>query len=219
MGVALADDLTAASAGTNLASLMEVPDAFLERVRARAQVKGTALIPLIDSMLPRLSDGVVEGLPDLFPGVPGDRLLAGKSAAVPPYLLNLVELADRLMITPRQRARLPVSPSDVQDLSGLSRYEAELAVHVRNEWEPRWLPDLLFAHHGEGDSAWHQFLLSPAAAPTLRAAVRCLDRTICADLADVLAMRFADEAFKTFDVDTAAAFAVLSWRGGQACLC
>jgi hypothetical protein len=227
VAVALADDLTAASAGMHVASLMTVPEAFLDGLRSRAQVKGTALIPLIDSMSPRLSAAAIEGLPDLFPGVPGDRLLIGKSASVPPYMLNLLELADRMMITPRQRARVPVSPSDLRDLSGLSRYEAELAVHVRNELESRWLAHLLLAHHVSGErrsqmeagQLWRRFLLSPAAAPALRAAVRCLDRTISAQIAAGLASESANAAFETFDVDTAAALSVLSWRGGQVGLC
>jgi hypothetical protein len=220
VAVALADDLTAASAGTHVASLMQVSAAFLQGLRARAQVKGTALIPLIDSLLPRMSAAAIECLPDLFPGVPGHRLLTGKSATVPPYMLNLLELADRMMITPRQRAQLPVSPSDPRDFSLLSRYEAELAVHVRNKLEPRWLPDLLLARsYPESGQARHQFLMSPAAAPTLRAAARCLDRAICAEIVARLVGDSVNPALETFDVDTAAALAVLSWRGGQVRLC
>jgi hypothetical protein len=226
VGVALADDLTAVSAGIHVASLMQVPGAFLDGLRARAQVKGTALIPLIDSMLPRMSAAGAEGLPDLLPGVPGDRLLAGKSATVPPYMHSLVELADRLMITPRQRALLPVRPSDLWDLNGLSRYEAELAVHVRNELEPRWLPHLLLYSMSGRDYSyqevgltWHQFLLSPAAAPALRAGVRCLSQTMCAEIVEGLAGEFADADPEAFDVDTAAAFAVLAWRGRRVHLC
>jgi hypothetical protein len=227
VGIALADDLTAASAGTQVASLMNVSEGFLDDLQARAQVKGTALIPLIDSMRPRLSAAAIDRLPDLLPGVPGDQLLNGKSATVSPYLLNLVELADRLMITPRQRARLPVSPSGLGDLTRLSRYEAELAVHVRNELESRWLPHLLLTRSLSGEDGsdarrgqvWRQFLLSPAAAPTLRAAVRSLDRTICAQITAGFPSYAVDAAFETFDIDTAAALAVLSWRGGQVVLC
>jgi hypothetical protein len=227
VAVALADDLTAASAGMHVASLLTVPGAFLDDLRARAQVKGTALIPLIDSMLPRLSATSIERLPDLLPGVPGNRLLAGKSAHVPPYMLNLVELADRLMISPRQRARVDVGPSELMDLAGLSRYEAELAVHVRNELEPRWLAHLLLfnpvsgerSSQAEAGQLWRRFLLSPAAAPALRAGVRCLDRAMCVQIAAGLASESANATFETFDVDTAAALIVLSWRGGQVGLC
>jgi hypothetical protein len=225
VGDALADDLTAVIAGAHVASLIQVPDPFLADLRNKAQVKGTALIPLIDSMRARTSAVGGDGLPDLFPGVPGDRLLTGKSVVAPPYMLGLVELADRLLITPRQRGRVPVSASGLLDLCELSRYEAELAVHVRNELEPRWLPHLFSFQVWEGLSkarlgdTWRRFLLSPAAAPALRAAVRSLTRATCAEISARLTSEFADAAVETFDVDTAAALVVLAWRGGHVGLC
>ena len=220
--LALADDMVAVSAGIQVASLLATSDSLLRDLRTRAQSAAPAVVPVVDSMLPRMFGDGSEELPVFLDNVPGHLLLADRDPKVPTYVLGLAEMADRLMITPRQRMRMMVSPTDIQALTMLSRYEAELAVHVRNKLEDRWLPDLLdsgsrqvAAYSGKD---WRRFLSSRAAAPALRAGWQCLGQSQCAKVAGWVADAWQDR-FKPFDVDTTAAVAVLAWRGGNAALC
>ncbi len=226
VSVALADDLAAASTGIHVASLIEISESFLQDLRARIQPEVPGLIPIVDSMLPRMFGGGITNQPAFFGEAPVERLLSGKHPKVPGYMLNFTEMVNRLVITPRQRARMSVDPSELSQLTFLSRYEAELTVHTRNELESRWLPFLLRSRSPEirrEDTdlrpVWRRFLLSPAAAPTLRAAWRCLDKVQCAEIVADVADALADSEVRAFDIDTVAALAVLSWRGGAVELC
>ena len=166
-------------------------------------------------MLPRMFGGSIEELPAFLGGVPGNSLFETNNPKVPGYVLGIAEMADRLMITPRQRMRIPVNSSSIRELMSLSRYEAELAVRARSNLEGRWLPYLLSSRSYDGnDLRW--FLSSPAAAPALRAGWQYLTRDQCASIAGDIDGAWPDGVF---DVDTAAALAVLSWRGGAVGLC
>ena len=227
VGVALADNLTAASAGIHVASLMEIPTGFLRDLRTRVQPEVPGLIPVVDSMVPRMFGGGIEELSALLDGEPGERLLATKHPKVPGYMLNIAEMADRLMITPPQQARMSVKPSNFSELASLSRYEAELIVRFRSEFESRWLPYLLCSRdikrgiikNVDIREEWRQFLLSPAAAPALRTGLRRLGPAHIAEIAADATDALSDGEVETFDSDTAAALAVLSWRGGAGELC
>jgi hypothetical protein len=95
----------------------------------------------------------------------------------------------------------------------LSRYEATVITNLCAALDAGWLTRLL----NEGgrlhkDGEWLEFLGSPAAAPVLRAAIAHMSAPDCARVADTLRPVLPDGVF---DVDTAAAFAVLAWRGSD----
>jgi hypothetical protein len=217
--LALADDVVAVSAGLQVASLLATSGRLLRDLRTRAQAGVPELVPVVDSMVPRMFGDGSENLPVFLDNVPGYRLLAAENPKVPGYVLGILEMADRLMITPRQRMGMPVNASDIRALTMLSRYEAELAVRVRNELDDRWLPYLLVSESDITAKDWRRFLASPAAAPALRAGWQCLNRARCRDIAATIADAWPDLGFEPFDVDTAAALAVLAWRGGNTALC
>ena len=116
--------------------------------------------------------------------------------------------------TPEQWFQVAVTRPDFPSLLRLSRYDAEVVVASRIRAEPHWLLDLLTASERvEADPdtkrSWRQFLLSPAAAPVLRAAVREFDRGQFIRAAS----RIDLGTFRAFDVDTAATLAVFLHRG------
>lgn len=235
VSVALADDLTAASAGVSVASATEIPERFLPGLRARTQDEVPELAPVMDSLQLRMFGA--DRPDDLAGHAQGKPLFSAATLKTSPYVLGILEAADRTMVTPRPWARIPIRQPGLADLISLSRYEAELAVHARHQLEPRWLPHLLYAGSSPGTekaNEWRAFLLSPAAAPVLRTALRDLSPGQCADFARhytaVTAARNSRAAtpagtpgtggqFDACDVDTATAFAALCWRGGAAKSC
>jgi len=218
--IALADNLTASSVGLHLVSVMTPPppEAFLRVVLSRCTGDGAELDQLANIMRRRLysdspaalSADVQDTLSD-----PGNQLSA--------TLLNLAELADRSMLTPRQRVNRSSVLLSATDMLSFSRYAAALLTDVSRELDEAWLPRMLDAQPGGPGSfpneAWDRFLQSPAAAPVLRAAVRLLSAAQCANLMRASATVLPKERMVFFDVDTAAAFAVLAWRGADEEVC
>jgi hypothetical protein len=221
VGVALADNLTAVTAGLQVASLEETPEEFLRDLRARTDPEMPELTPVADLMILRRHGATTGEISAFIGGVP-DRLLNdfGAGSNVPGHMLSLAETVDRLTITPRLRMRIGVESSGFSALAPLSRYEAELIVHARNEREGLWLPNLLCVRGVIPDMEWPRFLMCPAAAPVLRAGFQRLDQAECAAAAAYAARATLSRGgIETFDVDTAAALAVLAWRGQASELC
>ena len=222
IGIALADNLTAGATGIHVTSLSGMSQTSFQQLSDMIQPEFPSLLPIMQSMLPRLFDVKL--------GEESHEVLRSRDPGVPGYALATVEAVDRLMITPRQRAGATAFASSVDDLLNLTRYQAELAVHVRTELEPRWLPYLLISGSARKKSTqgskdaeivetWRQFLLTPAAAPVLRAAIKRLDREQCTSALSLIAPALPKKKFDVYDVDTAAAVAVLSWRAGYQELC
>lgn len=241
VGLALADNLAAVTAGIHVASLMEMPENALRSLRDRILTEVPGLIMAADSLLLRAFGSNIGVLPVSVDEIFGQRLLSAEAAHIPQCVFDFIDIVDRMMITPRQQAQFSVSPSDISAVASLSRYDSELTVQIRNKLEARWLPYLLCSrglknrvpgdarrNQGAEDGAnlrtavgdaWRNFLRSPAAAPVLRAGWRYLRETECTEIAmDISDARHADE-LTMFDADTAAALAVLSWRGGAVELC
>lgn len=218
--VALADNLTASSVGLHLVSLMTPPppESFLRAVLNRCTGDGAELDQLANIMRRRLySDSPAELSADVQDTLsdPGNQL----SAAI----LYQAELADRSMLTPRQRVNRSSVLLNAADMLSFSRYASALLTDVSRELDEAWLPRMLDAQPGGPGSfpseAWDRFLLSPAAAPVLRAAVRLLSAAQCAGLMRASTTVLPKERMAFFDVDTAAAFAVLAWRGADEEVC
>ena len=136
-------------------------------------------------------------------------------------MVDIADVAERMTHTPEQWFQVAVTRPDFSSLLKLSRYDAEVVVASRIRAEPHWLLDLLTrSEPAEADPdtkrSWPQFLLSPAAAPVLRAAVREFDRGQFIRAAS----RIDLSTFRAFDVDTAAALAVFLHRGlhGPGCV-
>jgi len=218
--IALADNLTASSVGLHLVSVMTPPpsEAFLRAVLDRCTGDGAELGQLANIMRRRLyGDSPAELAADVKDTLsdPGNQL----SAAI----LNLAELADRSMLTPRQRVNRSSVLLSATDMLSYSRYASALLTDVSRELDEAWLPRMLDAQPGGPGSfpseAWDRFLQSPAAAPVLRAAVRLLSEEQCASLMRTSATVLPKDGMTFFDVDTAAAFAVLAWRGTDEEVC
>ena len=226
VGVALADDITAASAGIHVASLTRMAEEKFTQLRNRVQPEVPTLMPVIDSILPRFYDGhlssALHAVSSHPAGWAGYEMMQ-EQLMMPGYLLNITEAVDRVLITPNQRVPVRVEPSGLRGFRNLSRYEAELTVHMRIQNEPRWLPHLLNSAAKEiglsQKAVWLEFILSPAAAPVLRAALRHLDERQCVLVSSSFAKFTSAEPFAVFDIDTASALAVLYWHGGHAELC
>jgi hypothetical protein len=146
---------------------------------------------------------------------PGNQL----SAAI----LNLAELADRSKLTPRQRVNRSSVLLSATDMLSLSRYASALLTDVSRELDEAWLPRMLGVQPGGPGTfpseAWDRLLQSAAAAPVLRAAVQLLSAAQCANLMRASATVLREEPMAFFDADTAAAFAVLAWRGADEEVC
>jgi hypothetical protein len=135
----------------------------------------------------------------------------------PEVAADFAGVAAYLTHSPRQWLRVRVNRGHLASLEHLSRYEAEIAIGARVTLEPSWLPRTLLAD--EDPDMWERFLLSPAAAPMLRAAVRELDGSELGATARLAWRALADTAFEVFDVDTASALTVLGFLGGVTDLC
>lgn len=212
--VALADNLTAASAGLEVAVLAGtvMPQQTFQEFWSRVGGEGWELRHIADVLELKMyaADGdVLRGaLDDEIVLDLGFPLRLNTQTAVD---LEYADVASRLTRTPRQWRKVQVARDSLPDLRYLSRYEAEVAVGARIKLEPSWLPDLLMDYP---QPAWNDFLLSPAAAPVLRAAVREFDHEQCRVAASA-AWRSLQGRFRTFDIDTASALAVLGFLGGS----
>ena len=206
VGVALADNLIAAVTGLHVASLDGLADVQFTQMRDRIVSEVPELLPNADLLALKLFGAAPAEIPRLE--IP-ER---GRSG----YMVDIADVAERMTHTPEQWFQVAVSAPDFSPLLRLSRYDAEVIVASRMKVEPYWLLHLLGVRgavvNPPTKRTWQQFLLSPAAAPVLRAAVRELDRgqsiqaTSRIDPDD-------DGTFQAFDVDTAASLAVFLYRG------
>jgi hypothetical protein len=213
--VALADDLTAAAIGLNVAALRPRPwpAALGRQVKDQAAEGAPELLPLIDAALVRTSGDASDVLDLIEPDDQGrGGVLPGAGTG---YGLNVEDLADRLLLAPRHRALVCVSSPDLNDVMNLSRYEAEVVMHSRASLATYWVRDLMPPRFQRNSVQWGDFLMRPAAAPALRAACRACADERAALAVGRLADMSADAPIVTFDVDTAAALAVLAWRGQE----
>jgi hypothetical protein len=132
------------------------------------------------------------------------------------HSIDFAELQDRLLLSPISRAMPRELYRDVTDLPPLSRYAAEIAVQLRVTFRENWLPEFLLNTVGP---EWREFLMSPAAAPVLRAALWQLNRLQCAAAASSANGALGDDTDSVLDIDTAVGLALLAWRGDADELC
>lgn len=216
--VALADDLIAAGLGLQLASLTVFPEnsfnALLDRFPPEAGEMGVSAQAMRARMY---RSGDQEDFKLVYDQL-GDH-----GFKVPEFMLNFVELFDRTMIAPR-RDQLSIGMTDMRDLVQLSRYEAELLVAWCAKSEPLWLAESLLGSPErfepvESPKILNSFLLSAAAAPVLRAANRRLNATQYAGFSQAILDGSSGRGIAFFDIDTAAALALLAWQGSSTKLC
>lgn len=235
VGLAFADNLTTASFGLQLTALKPTPEDYLDGLRERVRTEAPDLLPAIDIAVSRTSRRPPAELP-----VFSDSLAKtyGNSHAYEeddiPYLrpghaLQFAEIADRLMLSPPINARVN-RPSRMLEFARLSRYAAEVAVHSRVSWQPYWLLDLFREHDELGDQEeqsrkpepvdqLRELLAGPAAAPALRAALSHFYADQLIYVADAIGQALTGNSDGLFDVDTAAAVAIIAWRGRSTSLC
>jgi hypothetical protein len=218
--IALADNLTAESMGLHVISLMPKavlmdPQNFLPDLVKRFNGEMRPLAPIADSMLRRLNGHHS----DLPAAVLARLLRPGRGTSE--LMLNIAEFTDRVVLAPRQRIEISVSRGDLTEMTMLSRYASAVITHLCAELDADWLYRLLTdaSLYEEPPQMWRAFLWSPAAAPVLRAAVARLSAAQCAHVADFIREMVPDGEIALFDVDTAAALAVLAWRGSDEELC
>jgi adenylate kinase family enzyme len=221
VGLAFADNLTTASLGLHLTGVESTPEGYLDNLRERVRAEAPDLLPAMDIAASRTSRRLPAELPVLSPGfidAYGGRNAYAYEISAPDYLppghaLEFADLADRLLLSPPLVPRV-VRASTMSQFARLSRYAAEVAVHSRVSWEPRWLPDLI----GSNPSGEHlrELLLSPAAAPVLRAVLQQFD---AGQWVKAIEQALAGDTDSVFDVDAAAAVAIIAWRGRSASLC
>ena len=222
--IALADNLTAESMGLHVASLMsmaEASDSFLHKLLRRFDDETRPLALITDSMQRRLHG--------YHPELPADVLakLTRPVRETSELMLNLAEFTDRVVLAPRQRIEISVDPVDLTDMTMLSRYASAVITHLCAELDASWLWELLTSRNIIPNDAanevlprlWRVFLWSPAAAPVFRAAVTRLSAVQCATIAELIREMVPDGEMALFEVDTAAALAVLAWRGSDEELC
>jgi hypothetical protein len=215
-GVALADNLMAAVTALHIASLDGLTEEQFTRIRDRIASEVPELLPAADVLaLKMFGSDAAEILRLKTP----ERCRSG-------YMIDLADVVERMTYTPRQWLRVRVTaPGFDSSLFRLSRYDAEVVVASRMKVEPFWLLDLLAAVDdaqltgSHTEESWRQFLLCPAAAPVLRAAVREFDRHQFIKAASLIDLD-DDGTLWVFDVDTAAALAMLLHRGldGAGCV-
>jgi len=215
VAIALADNLTAATAGLHVMSLTVWPErSFFDALLTRFTDETRALDIIAQSMESRLYAGPLSAAVR--------RAVTGCFSEEPVIALDLADVGDRLVLSPRDRDLTWRAPDSVRELPRLSRYAAELAAHSRAELDAHWLDWSLLDPHSAPHSdrqGWERFLASPAAAPVLRVAMRQLTAAQCARFARILRNQSLDRLFSPYDVDTAAALAVLAWRGEDSRLC
>jgi hypothetical protein len=217
--IALADNLTAESMGLHVFSLVEMEMAsatYLPNLGKRFNEEARPLALVADSVLRRL-DGHHPELPaavlDEF-----TRLGSGTSE----LMLGFAEFTDRVVLAPRQRIEIAVSQGDLREMARLSRYASAVITDLCADLDSHWLRRLLSGdgtQYEDFTATWRVFLSSPAAAPVLRAAVTRLSGVQCANVAGWIRAALPGGEITPFDVDTAAALAVLAWRGSDEELC
>lgn len=161
----------------------------------------------------------------------------------PGEMLAFADMADRLFLAPSARAGVDVAPTTLRQFNGLSRYQANVVVRTNTSLEPRWLAYLLFddsylelppvtpAQRRVNEPAdaflvrreripyWRVLLAGPAAAPVLQGALLHFVRPQYSLLAARIGDALTTPSIDLFDIDTAAAVAVLAWRGEAVDLC
>jgi hypothetical protein len=213
---ALADNLTAASAGLHVISLNELSEDFIKALLDSIPV-GDDLTHIADLIRVRTYGSDPSHAADRMP-----EALKFVTPRGPELMLLVSELIDRTCIAPGH-GDLAVPLADMKRMVQLSRYQAELLIHACVRLDPLWmegfLPDQTFRPdplQPTIPTVYSSFLMSAAAAPTFRTAVQQMSADQCADLAKTIMERTTGLEIKLFDVDTAAAFAVLAWRGSVA---
>lgn len=231
VSLAFADNLTTASFGLHLSSLESSPEDYIDDLRASVQAEAADLLPTMDIAVSRTSRRPTADLPIFSQGFSetykrSDAYEGNLQGDLPPgHGLDFAELADRLLISPTLSRNMRVSsPSRMSEFARLSRYAAEVAVHSLFSWQPAWLEDL-FKFDSANDygfdspEALRELLVSPAAAPALRAALQQLGADHLVRIAGAIDRDFAENIDNLFDLDTAVAVAIIAWRGGSSSLC
>jgi hypothetical protein len=221
--LALADSLTTGSLGLHLASLASTPKGYLEALRDGVEIGAADLLPIAEFALSRIAPSVPSELP-IF----SEKYISRYGRAFPPVLavrrghhpeglaLDFAEMANMLTNALPSR-RTPVEYElKLGGLIGLSRYAAEVAVRYRERLGPVWLSNLL---DPRWSLRWDEILAGPAAAPILRFVLRELNDAQCALIAEAISSKMSDSLTCIFDIDTAAAVAVLAWRSRLSGLC
>jgi hypothetical protein len=213
--LALGDDLTATSLGLHLTSLYSMRDGYLEELRHRTEFEAEEMLPLLDLAQYRRAR-----LPSMqlqqFTAEPGVRegddplSVAELSYSSPGCLLDFAEIADRVFLSPGQRTPIAVGHSQIDDLKNLSRYSAELAVHLFGTWQPRWLPRIL---NSLGPLDWRELLTSPSGGPILRAILHFLTPAGYSGIAGDMGSGLEGDEDSLFDIDTAAGALAIARRG------
>ena len=217
---ALADNLTAASTGLHVVSLNAVMEdwgkALLDSIS-----KAGDLAPIAHVMRLRAYGDNRSYVAD----TPQD-VLTYVNPQGPELMLRMAELIDRTSIASARSRGMDVPSADMKRMVRFSRYHAELLVHACMRFDPLWLegflPDQTFRPNPPQQAfpaIYSSFLSSAAAAPVLRAAVQRLSADQCKSFAGTILDRLTGHETKLFDVDTAAALAVLAWRGSVTGLC
>jgi hypothetical protein len=217
--VALADRVTAASAGLHVAPFARMPESifttFWEGFGSAIPELGTVACVLRLKMYATNGDelaGPAEGSRDAGLALSLNLLKEGAEIA-----FDFADVVARMAHTPRQWRRVDVAFDQLSSLGYLSRYEAEAAVDARVRLEPYWLLNLLVS--GEEQRTWEDFVQTPAAAPVLRAAVREFDRKNSSHVIAKAQYPFLESAVEVIDIDTASTLAVLGHLGGGADMC
>lgn len=208
VGLAFADNLTAASLGLQLISLESMPEDSLDDLRERVHAEAPDLLRAIDIAISRTSHRPPSELP-VCDSRANDE--SGGRYLDPGKDLEFAEVAERLILSPlKQRV---IGLGGMSEFARLSRYAAEVAVSCHISSDMYWLP-VLFDTTRENFRA---LLKGPAGAPVLRAALQQTD-------GDSWGARAIDEALagdtdSLFDIDTAAAVALIAWRSSRTSLC
>ena len=214
--LSLADDLGAASLGLHVASLTpSYPQDSFSALMDRFPDEANTLTPIASAMLARVYGS---GLRELAESAFGD--LADMPTKMPGYALGLAELVDRTVLAPRLNGFTELW-NEMEDVAQLTRYEAELQVSWSEKVRPGWLNNQFARLLGsrEWSADMELFLLSPAAAPMLRA-LRCqLTSGYCADLSEVILGGFSAGSVSLYDVDTALAMVLIAEKAGNIGLC
>lgn len=222
--LALADDLTTGSAGLHLASLNSMRMGYLEALRDCIERGAVDLLPVADFALSRISpsaSGELSAFAEKYMrryGREFPSVLAVQNGMPPAGLdLDFVEMANTLAF-PARMSMTTKNKSQVKlgGLIQLSRYAAEIAVRYRERLGPVWLSTLL---DPRWKLRWDEILATPSGAPLLRAALRELNDKQCFVVAKAISGKLPDRSIEMFDIDTAAAVAVLAWRGNVTELC
>jgi hypothetical protein len=215
--IALADNLAAASFGLHVASLWTFPEDSFTALLERFSGEAPTLIPIAEAMRSRLYGSAGHRLPDY-----AYRALKDVADNAPEFMLRFAELIGRATTAPGRRSQIWLDSSDLRTAARLPRYQAELLVHAIMRFDPEWVRAFIRSigiSRSDLPQTWRSFLMRPAAAPVLRAAIQELAADQCTTFAEVVLSGLAREELELFDADTAAGLAVLAWRGSVLELC